>query len=60
MTPRPDTRRRKWIGTLMLICTFAAVYVTWTVEGTWVFIGCAVFLVAVAILLPRLIPRASD
>jgi hypothetical protein len=60
MTRDKDTRRRKTIGTILLVCTLAAVIVTLTVEGRWVFIGCAAFLVAVAIALPLVLPRARS
>jgi len=52
-----DARRRKKIGGVMLVCTLAAIAVTFTVEGKWVFYACAGFLVVVAIVLPLAMGR---
>jgi bacteriorhodopsin len=60
MNEDAEPRRRKTIGGIMLVCTLAAIAVTWTVEGKWVFVGCAAFLVVVAITVPLMIPRAKD
>ncbi len=59
MSADADARRRKTIGTIMLVCTLAAIAVTFTVEGKWVFYGCAAFLVIVAILLPLVVRRGE-
>jgi hypothetical protein len=57
MDVEADARRRKKIGGVMLVCTLAAIAVTFTVEGKWVFYACALFLVVVAIMLPLTIGR---
>lgn len=59
MTTAPTTPRQKMMGAIMLACTVAAVVVTLTVDGTWVFYGCAAFLVIVAIGLPLALRRGE-
>ena len=47
------------MGAIMLACTVAAVVVTLTVDGTWVFYACAALLVLVAIVLPLALRRSA-
>jgi hypothetical protein len=60
MTPEADARRRKKIGGVMLICTLAAIAVTFTVEGKWVFYVCAAFLIVVALVVPLAVGGKKD
>jgi hypothetical protein len=55
-----DARRRKKIGGVMLVCTLAAIAVTFTVEGKWVFYICVAFLIAVAIVVPLAFGRKKE
>jgi hypothetical protein len=59
MDAEADARRRKKIGGVMLFSTLAAIAVTFTVQGKWVFYACAAFLVVVAIVLPLVFGRKS-
>lgn len=60
MDVEADARRRKKIGGVMLVCTLAAIAVTFTVEGKWVFYACAAFLVAVAFVVPLAFGRRKE
>jgi hypothetical protein len=55
-----DALRRKKIGGAMLVCTLAAIAVTFTVEGKWVFYACVAFLVAVAFVVPLVFGRRKE
>ncbi len=44
----------------MLVCTLAAIAVTFTVEGKWVFYICVAFLIAVAIVVPLAFGRKKE
>jgi hypothetical protein len=44
----------------MMVCTLAAIAVTFTVQGKWVFYASAAFLVAVALVLPLVFARPKS